>query len=317
MRLLMRGSFVHLYLQHAAEAMGIELVNIEDDNIQKHITDDTIGFLFFAMFANPKAYEAYANLNIPKIFWAIEDPNHFGTLVEQARHADIIFTTAQECIHDYQLIYPDKPVHCLTWACEPEIHYLRPDDIFFEDRDWDIVFVGNRYPREFPRVIAEDVVLRPAIEWAEEHGKRLGVWGLGDDSQHSWRHYPLVYPKYYREYTHALEAPNIYRRSIVVLAMNEQFDSPTMTSMRTYEACSTGNIVLSHGSVATSNIFGDVLLEANNPTETKEQLDWVFTEHGINQEAVLMAQRAASKMINQHTYKHRLTYMLETLAKYV
>jgi spore maturation protein CgeB len=325
MRLIIRGSFIYNYLKPAADSLGIDLALLESaqdargsyaEQVNRLASEaETMGFLYFGNFGAPRAHEEYHNIKVPKIFWSIEDPNHFSSLVAQAAPADIIFTTAQECIRDYRSLYPNKPVDVLTWACEPTYHYPRLDDIYYMNREFDIVFVGNRYPDEFVRVLAEDVILKPAIKWAEKHGKKIGVWGLGDDTRHSWKYYSMVYPKHYQTYTHALEAPKIYRNAIVVLAMNEQNLSPTMTSMRTYEACACGNIVLSHASVATNNIFSNVVLQAEIPEDTYDQLDWVFTPAGINIEAIGMAGRAVNYMYDQHTYRHRLMKILQGLAK--
>lgn len=318
--LFVRGSFVIKYLEPAAASMGIELIHPPTDDTEADVVnskEDCMGYLYFPVWASPPSQATLAKIKVPKIWWNLEDPNHFSKFIHQAQDADLIFTSASECINDYQSLYPGKPVHVLTWACEPTLHYPNKYDKNFLHREFDIVFVGNRYPGEMDRVIGEQVVLFPALEWADRNNKNIGVFGLGDDSAHSWKGIPAVWDGPYQKYTNAFEAGKIYRKSTVVLCMNEQLESPTMCSMRTYEACACGNIVLSHYSAATANIFGDLVNIASTPTDTLRFLDYLFlSEAHIPIREIVRANRAQVHVYEHHTYSHRLQELLNKIYDY-
>ena len=349
MQLFVKGSFIFSYLKPSADLLGLDLVQVPEydglrhdsiiDFVNDHATEDCVGFLYFPDFLYQELYKRYKNIKVKKIFWNIEDPNHFNTLARQAATADFIFTTAAELARDYVSIFPTgKVVDVLTWACDPEIHFPRLDDMELKDREFDIVFVGNRYPDQWARMLAEKAVLLPALAWGRAHNKKMGVWGIGDGSRHSWRYVPAVwidecgnapygpsdtdcrdrlksYSGIYQEFTGASVAPEIYRRSRVVLAMNEQITSPTMTSMRTYEACACGNIVLSHASPATESIFGGLVYQSATPQETAECLEEIFSEDPVCSDSLIVAQKAAIEMIEHHTYAHRLRKIIETVTR--
>lgn len=340
-KLFIRGDFVYGFFEHAAEELGIDLIlTSSDKGIREEIeevnsAEGVVGYLYFASWGDD--FHRHAPLiKWPKIFWNLEDPNHFNAFFHHAQPADIIITSAAEVANSYQAVY-EKPTYVLTWGCEPKLHYPNEDDPTFDDREFDIVFIGNRYPNEYDRVIGEQAVLLPALEWAKEHKKKIGFFGIGDASPHSWRFVPQVWldernrvpylghdmdcesrnPSYsgpYQSHTSAFDAAAVYRRSTVVLCVNEQLYSPTMTSMRTYEACACGNIVLSHVSLATTNIFGDLILHAGTPEETKAILDDIWDESGkVKMPYFVRARRATAEMYEHETYSHRLTKLLQII----
>jgi len=342
-KIIIKGSWMQNYLEEAAKSLGIELVAMPANLSQQeeidfvNTTPEVIAYLYFASWGGDY-YKHIALMTPPKIFWNLEDPNHFDTFYKQAEPADIVITTAGELLNTYQQIYPDKRVDVLPWACEPKFHYPNVEDVEFKNRTYDLVFVGNRYPDQIDRVIGEHDVFLPALAWARERGKTFAVFGIGDQSIHSWRHVQEVWvdskgrapfgafdfecktrnPEYvgvYQSYTNSLVAGDIYRQSTVVICVNEQRNSPTMCSMRTFEACGCGNIVVSHDSWATRNLFQGVWL-SNSPSETVAILDEIFFgDPGFvpSRQAQLMAGKALRHVYEHHTYAHRLMKLLEML----
>lgn len=349
MKIFIHGSFVYALLKNAADLLGIELIHPPEGSLKDEVDyvnsfDDVLCYLYFSMWDDKfnNFSEELERLKCPKIFWNLEDPNHFHMFWRQAKSADIVLTSAIELFSDYRQIYPDKYINSLTWACDPFMHYPNEEDPEFLSREFDIVFMGNRYPKEQDRVIGEFCVLFPAIRWAQQHNKRVGIFGKGDNTHFSWRYAEEVWkdkngnvpyaddnlqcegpinPDYvgpYVGYTGAFESGNIYRKSIVVICLNEQLYSPTMTSMRTYEACACGNIVLSHFSLATQNIFGDVVSIANDPVETEEILSDIFEseEETPARFYKTLANKATVFVHQSQTYTHRLLKLLEFLGEF-
>jgi spore maturation protein CgeB len=298
-----------------------------------------LGYIYFPAWVETDTSFIVKNIRHKKIFWNLEDPNHFGLFNHLAAPADIIFTSASELVPTYTAFF-NKPTFALPWACCPKMHYPNSADPDFKHRRFDVVFVGNRYPTGMDRLYGEQSVLVPAIQWCKENNKKIGVFGYGNLTPHSWRFFPDVWvdsdenepydrldidcvnrnPDYhgpYQYHTSAFVAREMYNDSIVALCMNEQLDSPTMTSMRTYEACACGNPIISHWSLATENIFGEFVQMASTPEETREALDYIFKSESdgiIPAEALFAARKGIAEMYEHHTYRHRLLFLLEKLA---
>lgn len=333
MKIICRGAFMHQYLEQAAKNLDIDLILVPDfysgvqeipdlkmrksaiegrilaeiDWIRKTAVEnkeDLLCFIYFFDWIYP-INDFLDRIPCKKVFWSIEDPNHFNMTSKQANAADIILTSAAECVISYRSIYPDKPVYTLTMACEP--YYHNPGDLALAEREWDIVFVGNRYPAQPDRCLGEFTVFLPALKWALKNGKKFGVWGLWD-GELGWSSCPLVVAnrQVYQAFTGCMEAPNIYRNAKIVLCMNEQLQSPTMTSMRTYEACASGAVVLSHYSVATENLFGNTVLLSQSAEETETLLTDIFSGSPIKQFYELLTFRCVSFVYEHHTYTKRL-----------
>ena len=97
-----------------------------------------------------------------KVFWSREDPTHFDLFQREADMADIICTSALECVPKYMKDYPDKKVICTPMACSPEVFYPNTD---WDSKEFDIVFVGNRYPGRSPRTNGEEAVIYAAADY--------------------------------------------------------------------------------------------------------------------------------------------------------
>ncbi len=315
--LFIRGSFVIEFMHLAAEELEIQLINpsVDRGSVDEiefvNSFDNVLAYVYFPSWSDVLP----SNLTDIKhkiVFWNIEDPNHFKSFYKQAQYADAIFTTASEMMDQYEIFYKDKYISCLPWACDPSKHYPNYEDLEFKNRKYDIVFVGNRYPDIHERCLGEMAVLIPTMKWARENGKKVYIFGSLDNSPHSWKSWALMHTASYEGPTNALDTGDIYRDSRIVICLNEQLKSPTMTSMRTYEACACGNIVFSHESIATQSLFGDCLYQSNRPEETGEVLDYLFDPQ--NAKTILAkAQWATLKMFENHTYRHRIIKMLTEL----
>ena len=363
-KLILRFRFMEQYYANAAKELGIELVvpprlprGLVDEIGWINDQEDCLGCIYLEPWVGPYEPKAFGKIRHKKIYWSSEDPNHYLCFCTSAIVADCVFTTAEERVRAYMGICPGRPVNVLMWGCDPLIHTTNGHDPDFQMRDFDIVFIGNRYPNCKARTDGERDVLLPAIDWAREHGKNVGVFGYGDFSEFSWReilsvwddpfhnprdrvrknsdfrptgdkvdrvapslfaHRNPAYQGSYQYYTEHHEVAGIYNNATVVICINEQIDSPTMVSMRTFEALCCGNVVLSHLSLATSKMFGDYVYMANSPTETRRALDTIFGEPvstaGISAEAAMKAEAGRECVLAEHTYTKRLQQIRETIS---
>src|SRR6266404_4787768 len=59
----------------------------------------------------------------PIAWWTVEDPNWFEAFIEQAAHADFVFTTDEVCVPQYRHRLGHDRVFWLPLACSPELHH--------------------------------------------------------------------------------------------------------------------------------------------------------------------------------------------------
>jgi spore maturation protein CgeB len=206
-----------------------------------------------------------------------------------------IFTTAEECIPLYREEGLEN-IGVIPLAVEPK--FLYPEK---KEKIYDIVLIANHYPNQPDRVVDFNHIVKPLIE----KDYPLKIWGHKDNWLKAG-----VPDKFLLGYDNRLR--EIYNQSKIVLGLNEQRFSPTMTSMRPYEVLGCKAFHLSAWSVAMENIFKDKehLVLSRSPYETIELVDYYLTRE---EERDKIAESGYNHVINNHTYKHRVKKMLDYL----
>jgi len=251
---------------------------------------------------------------VPVVFWSREDPFHYKIFKWESETADIICTSEEESIPDYKKDYPDTPTICTPMAAAPHIFHPAVD----KDREWDIVFVGNRYKNREVRERGESEVLIPAIEWALENNKKIGVWGKGGPGTpdlFTWENLPLVWdtPGVYQPETLRLEAADIYRKAKVVLSYTSCPDAQTMLPNRLLQAAATGCVILSQRTPATDRILGKSGYHSSRSAEeTKKKLSHIFDNLD---ECFQQAESTRTHVISNHTFKQRLERIIRVVER--
>jgi spore maturation protein CgeB len=267
-------------------------------------------FMFFSNWVH-RAESAriarwYSKITCKKLFWSREDPNHFKPFLHDAMFVDVIGTSDADCVQKYQKEYPGKKVICLPMAVEPTIFY--PSEVPWEDREYDIVFLGNRYTNRFVRTCGEQAVVRAAARWALQHGKKMGVWGYASGI-YGWDDISEVYKSgIYQGCVDRLKAADVYRNARVALSVASNDDSPTMAPNRVPQAAMCGCVLINYKSPAT-----EWMLDGNNNTslsvrETEQFLKDIFSRPEAYLEKV---QKAQTHILQHHTFAHRLNTILE------
>lgn len=362
------GDYMFACIQPAAKRLGLELVRIPEEYygpasslamqgepvefisrelkiayskeiafINSFPKEECIGFLYFADWAFMgclRASAMYLAVKPPVIFWTFEDPNHFSGFLNDAIDADIICTSAEECVTRYERYYPEKIVLGAPNACSPDM-YL-PNQENFWDREYDIVFVGNRYPDQPVRNDGERAVIFPAIEWAQVRNKKVGIFGIGNDSGYSWRGTRFCWyddqgrSPYFEEdlecrnrhpdYTGVFHPPtlrlgssSVYRNAKVVLSIGLNGDSLTMCPDRFLQATCAANIVISYSSVAASYLTDKKTNFSTCPEQTEELLDNIF--YGDREHYLRRAKEASDYIIENYSFERRLEDILEAVGR--
>jgi spore maturation protein CgeB len=305
MHILQVGSeYMYGLLRPACEQLGHTLALIPERSATPEAVPSAIAerkprlLLAFADWSRQVPWSDLLDMarsaGIRTAFWNIEDPNHFHRFKEQCQGFDHLFTTAAECVGDYQA-RGHEDVSILTLAGAPSCHYR-----CYRPRDLDAIFVGNHYPDHPDRMVGEQNVLLPFLSrrWS------LEVWGV-----EWWRGTPCE--PFWQGLTQG-PVRDYYARARIVLGMNEQRASPTMTSMRPYEALACGAFHLSDWSVAMENLFEDGrhLVLTRSAGETVELMDRYLWEEA-RREAI--AREGQRYVYQHHTYAHRIQQMLTHL----
>lgn len=309
----------------------------------KFSPEECLGFLFFtdwSLVGFNRAAFYYAGHNHPVIFWNREDPNHFGPFLSDAQYADVICTSAEECVVQYMASLPGKQVICTPMAVAPEIYNSDTSPERFWGREFDIVFVGNRYGDRTVRTSGDVRVLFAAIEWAREHGKKMGVFGL-PTGPYSWHNIHPVWPDsdgqepfldpdeckepnpdyhgvYQGRRTRRLEAADVYRNAKVALSVASNEDSITMVPNRVVQIAGTGTILIAHKSIATEHLLDGHVLISDSMGKTKQFLDDIFLDLGhyeAQEDYLKRMEMAKQHTLSNHTFKHRLISILQAVGR--
>lgn len=252
-------------------------------------------------------------LPVKKVFWSREDPFHFDQFLDEAKLADFICTSGKESMSRYNEKFPTKPVLVTPMALAPDVFFPPETD---DEREWDIVFVGNRYMGRKTRESGENIVLLPAIRWAKKNKKQFGLWGKGPGSPDlfNWANQREVWAaKIFQKETLRLGSAGIYRKAKVVLSYSSCPTSATMLPNRVLQAAGSGCILISQKTPATDFIVGaDNYVGVSSPQETDQALTKIFN---ALPEHFAMAKRAREQVLNHHTFKHRLIAILEMIGE--
>ncbi|HEX8281838.1 MAG TPA: glycosyltransferase [Pyrinomonadaceae bacterium] len=240
----------------------------------------------------------------PVAFWCAEDPNDFEKFLPQAREADVVFTTDEECVPRYKSRLGHGRVHWLPWACAPEIH--RPLPLHEDARAF--VLSANWYERFEARLWSVRTVVDPLVE----RGYGISLFCL-----EGWTMWPERYRKFWRGGPDYLTSSEQYRQGRVALGLNNQrsgmdgHGKTVMTSMRTFEVLASGKPFLSSHSDAYERlgfVNGVHMAWSSTPEET---LHWAERLLGPDGERVARAGREF--VLAHHTYAHRLRQIVEAV----
>lgn len=239
--------------------------------------------------------------NVPLIFWAIDDPVEFNNFsLHLARRAKYAFTTAVECIRAYKE-HGIRARH-LQFACLPRFHKKVPPE---QDLRHDIVFVGNNYHKYTARTTGLESVLKPLLGSGSirVYGNQWWVDGKR----------PFVLDKrHYGGYLPYGRLPAAYSSAKIVLGMHSVDTSPSMMSMRTFEALGCGAFHLTQWTPAIENNFSNHkhLVWSKSSGETVELVKYYLGRDHLREK---IARAGQQEVYAKHTYLHRARDLLAAL----
>lgn len=293
-------------LAEAGEDVAIIEVpgNIEENPnyLREKILSHSPDFVFVEGTAILKPYQVLfpvlKELRVPLMYWAIDDPVEFKNFsLHLARRAKYVFTTAVECIRSYES-QGIRAKH-LQFACLPSFHKkVAPG----KNLSHDIVFVGNNYHKYGARAAGLDTVLKPL----------LGNYNIKVYGNQWWvdgkRPFTLN-RRHYGGYLPYSSLPAAYSSAKIVLGMHSVDSSPSMMSMRTFEALGCGAFHLTQWTPAIENYFSNHkhLVWSKSGGETVELVKHYLGRDDLREK---IARTGQAEVYAKHTYLHRARDLL-------
>ncbi len=231
----------------------------------------------------------------PLVYWAIDDPPDWRRMsLPLSRGASLVLTPAQECIPLYQ--QQGIKAGYMHFACNPQFHKPTAPLVSFA---CDILFVGNYYVSYPQRRIGVDTLLTPLLHSSYS----VKVYG----NEH-WLNNTDKYTlpeNIYSGYLPYHDLPAAYSSAKIVLGINSVVDSPTMMSMRIFEALGCRAFLMTHYSPAIESLFKNHvhLVWSRHPDETMELVRFYLNREDLRQK---IAQKGQEEVYLKHTYQMRV-----------
>lgn len=214
-------------------------------------------------FHSPRRHELLAMmrqahaLNCPVLFYSKEDPPNYDFFLEYAKEADYIFTSACECVPNYQAACPAATVDVLTFATNPLLHNPVGSDC--KKMENTVFFAGSwmvKYPERMQKM---DMLFRLFLN----AGLKLHIADR-NFSRNSFRYrYPFRYLHHVLgDYSYE-QIAQMYKVYPWCMNINSVTNSDTMFAMRVYDALACGAQVLSNRSQGIRHLFPEVHIVDN------------------------------------------------------
>ncbi|AET66042.1 hypothetical protein Desor_0328 [Desulfosporosinus orientis DSM 765] len=251
-----------------------------------------------------KLFPILRHHSLPLIYWAIDDPPDWRLMSRPlGREARLVLTPAQECLSLYQR----NNIRSLYFhfACNPAFH--RPSEPS-PKYSCDLLLAANYYTSYPQRKIGLETLLNPL---------RSGGFDLKVFGNEHWLvntdHYTLE-QGIYHGYLPYDQLPCAYSSAKIVLGLNSVVDSPTMMSVRTFEALGCRAFFLTHWTPALENLFKNHvhLVWSRHPDETLELVRFYRSRDDLRAK---IAHQGQEEVYRNHTYQHRIQSIRKDLEK--
>lgn len=232
---------------------------------------------------------------MPLVFWNKEDPMHYDRYLPIAKSADIIFTTDETKVADYQRDVPKADVYAVPFAAQQKI--CNPSDRFRTKAE-SVCFAGSYYGVGHDERKRQMDALLPSI--IEFKGAIYDRMSKIDSDRYK---FPPQYEPFIRDAVPFTEVVKLYKRFKVFLNVNTIVESPTMMSRRVYELLACGTPVVSTPSKAIEEQFPGIVHMANDAKEANKIIEKLLTDEHFWEKTSHIGYREVMK---KHTYTHRL-----------
>lgn len=236
---------------------------------------------------------------IPTVFWNKEDPVHLSVFMRTARQFDFVFTTDIDCVRAYKAALGHDQVYWLPFACQPAEH--NPVEEFRrEDR---FCFAGSyyaKYPerqRDFAAIVQAVQAFRPVDIYDRNAGSADPM---------------LVFPGEYAAMIQgSLPHDQIsvaYKGYRFGININTVKQSQSMFARRAFDLLASNTVTVSNFSRGMRMLLGDLVVSSDDAHQLGDRVRPLVEDERRYRKFRLAGLR---KVMSEHTYQHRLRYVLE------
>ncbi|MEN6351779.1 MAG: glycosyltransferase [Syntrophomonas sp.] len=242
-----------------------------------------------------KIFPLLEDLNIPHIYWAIEDPVSFQQLsLPYARKSSYVFTPCQESILDYNQF--GIKANLLMFGCHSQFHQRAG---FNQRYNHDLIFFGNNYNYHPARRQGINNIFNPLLNWGYDIKFFGNEWWLDRGMEFS------IPEQYYGGYAPNEDIPAACASARIILGLHSVDSSLTMMSMRTFEILGCGGFYLTQWTPAIENYFTNHqhLVWTKSAEETVELVNFYLQRPDARER---IARQGQQEVYEKHTYHRRL-----------
>lgn len=225
--------------------------------------------------------EACKRRGIPTVFWNKEDPAFFGSrqydFVDTALRFDHIFTTAEECVPQYQAL-GHRHVHLLRFGFSPGLF----NPLGSGGMKREAFFAGSWYQDQPER--CRD--MERLFQYAEDNGIPCTIYDRNYGARETLNRFPEKYRDKIRPPVPFTGLSGITKQYLYALNVNTVRSSETMFARRVYEMMAENHIVISNRSKGLEREFPDSVwycdqdsFPADIPGMRRKNLEHVFRFH--------------------------------------
>lgn len=240
-----------------------------------------------------------AENDLPIVFWNKEDPPFFKTFLSTATIADLVLTTASECIPRYKDAVGHDNVYLMHFAAQPKLH--NPVEEY--DRLDAFCFAGAYY-RQFP----ERNKIFDELYFKLREFKPFDIYD---------RFYGIKKRNFPKKYLSDVKGNLPYEKTALAykgykygINLNTVTDSESMFSRRVFELMASNTVVVGNYSKGLRNYFGDLTISSDNPNEIIERIREIeSTPDGYD----IFREKALKRILSHELYSHRLEFICKIL----
>ncbi|AFM39665.1 hypothetical protein Desaci_0603 [Desulfosporosinus acidiphilus SJ4] len=242
--------------------------------------------------------------SLPLIYWAIDDPPDWRRMSRPlARGASLVLTPAQECLPLYQR--EKIRASYFHFACNPSFHRPVPPLPEYES---DLLLAANYYTSYPHRKVGIETILTPLL------ASKLNLKVFGNEQWVANTDRYTLPQNVYQGYLPYTRLPSAYSSAKIVLGLHSVINSPTMMSMRTFEALGCRAFFLTHWTPAIEGLFKNHvhLVWSRHPDETLELIQFYLQRDDLREK---IARQGQEEVYQNHTYRHRIESIRALLEK--
>jgi len=241
---------------------------------------------------------------IPTVFWNKEDPVHFEGFIATASRFDHVFTTDIDCISRYKANLGHDRVYLLPFACQPATH--NPVEQY--ERQDAFCFAGAYYARFPERQRDLDTFIEALRDETEVH-----IYDRNHGKDDPAYRFPESYQPLIKGGLAFDEIDRAYKGYRYNINLNSVKQSQSMFARRVFDLLGCNTATISNFSLGLRLMFGDLVFTTDSGEQMLKRLTPLLNDDLAYRRFRLSGLR---KIMTEHTYQHRLEYVLSKVGEH-